>query len=376
MTYQNQSPLFRVLMTFAALGALATSTVGQSTDETTKPQAGQSQDAQVGQPNIEVTPDIFDFGTIWQGVEATKEFTVKNTGDAPLAFTLKASCGCTTLTEPKSPLAPGEATTFKVTYDTKRFGKARKRVTITSNDPDMDKIVLFVQGEVKPLYQGSPEDFIKFDEAKVNTEATQSIILENQHPDPVKLMLKQDQKAPFRIELRELEPGRKYELRATTEPPLKRGWNRRMVWLETDLKEVPRLMYAVSANVTPSVFVTPATLYVLPPVAERTDYPVWVHFRAKDAIEIERVESNNKLVEATLVGLDAKRRGLKIKRYELRVSCPPYAEMPEEPVVVDIYTNSADPDYQHLELKVARREVKRLEPNVRHEAQGDAKSNK
>ena len=77
-----------------------------------------------GGPRLELSPTVFNFGEVWEGMPARQEFAVKNTGDAPLTLTLKTYCGCTPVTRPKSPLPPGESTTFTVSYSTKRKGPA------------------------------------------------------------------------------------------------------------------------------------------------------------------------------------------------------------------------------------------------------------
>ena len=69
-------------------------------------------------PRIELSPAEFDFGELWQGMPAEREFTVKNAGDAPLTISSRSNCGCTVATPPKSPLEPGESCTFKIRYDT------------------------------------------------------------------------------------------------------------------------------------------------------------------------------------------------------------------------------------------------------------------
>lgn len=81
-----------------------------------------------------------------EGEQLTILFTYTNTGKAPLIVTkAKGSCGCTS-TEylPKEPLQPGEKGTIRAVFDS--AGKPQnntKTITISSNDPDGDKILTF-----------------------------------------------------------------------------------------------------------------------------------------------------------------------------------------------------------------------------------------
>ncbi|MDR3127581.1 MAG: DUF1573 domain-containing protein [Tannerellaceae bacterium] len=77
-----------------------------------------------------------DFGEIYEddGV-ATCQFTLSNTGEAPLVLTqVNASCGCTVPEWSGAPVAPGDTTTIKVSYDPKRrVGPFHKTISVYSN---------------------------------------------------------------------------------------------------------------------------------------------------------------------------------------------------------------------------------------------------
>lgn len=85
-------------------------------------------------PEITFEHDRFDFGTVAYGKPVQHEFVFTNTGKTPLIITdVTASCGCTTPTYSKAPVAPGKTGSVIVTYDTKRVGMADKKVSIISN---------------------------------------------------------------------------------------------------------------------------------------------------------------------------------------------------------------------------------------------------
>lgn len=100
-------------------------------------------------PEIVFDKDIHDFETIQQGGNGTYDFKFKNTGREPLVISnAKGSCGCTVPSWPKEPIKPGESSTIKVTYDTKRLGAFTKTVTITSNAKTGQKIIT-IKGKIE-----------------------------------------------------------------------------------------------------------------------------------------------------------------------------------------------------------------------------------
>lgn len=91
-----------------------------------------------------------DYGTIEQGSEPLRKFTFENTGKEPLIISnAQGSCGCTVPSWPKEPIAAGQKSTIDVRYDTNRVGPFTKTVTLTTNVPDQQNIVLTIKGEVK-----------------------------------------------------------------------------------------------------------------------------------------------------------------------------------------------------------------------------------
>jgi len=102
-------------------------------------------------PAIKFSKQVHDYGTIENGADGTCEFKFTNTGSEPLLISnCRASCGCTVPSWPKKPIQPGEASSIKVKYDTKRTGKIYKTVTITSNAVNEPRKTVSIKGMVKP----------------------------------------------------------------------------------------------------------------------------------------------------------------------------------------------------------------------------------
>ncbi|WKZ67881.1 MAG: DUF1573 domain-containing protein [Flavobacteriales bacterium] len=116
-------------------------------------------------PMISVDKESHDYGTIPQGANGTCEFTVTNTGDAPLIITqCQGSCGCTVPKCDTTPIKPGEKSTITVKYDTNRVGPINKSVTITSNATNAPSKIVTIKGTVEaaastptsPVKEASP----------------------------------------------------------------------------------------------------------------------------------------------------------------------------------------------------------------------------
>jgi hypothetical protein len=99
----------------------------------------------------------FNFGTIKQGEAVTHEFEFINTGNEPLIITSAAgSCGCTVPIWPKEPIAKGQTSTIKVTFNSAgKMGIQDKTVTINSN-AKQNPMVIHLKGTVEqPVAQPS-----------------------------------------------------------------------------------------------------------------------------------------------------------------------------------------------------------------------------
>ena len=101
----------------------------------------------------------FNFGTIKQGEVVEHDFKFKNTGESDLIIVkMKGSCGCTVPQWSKTPVKPGESSTFHVKFNSAgKHNKQNKSVTITCNTASGREIV-YVKGEViAPAKKATPK---------------------------------------------------------------------------------------------------------------------------------------------------------------------------------------------------------------------------
>jgi len=117
---------------------LAFLTLNMNAQDTTDPNA----------PVMSFENETIKYGTIKQGEDGTRIFKFTNTGKAPLKITnVKATCGCTVPTYPKTEIMPGETGEISITYDTSKTGRFSKSISVFTNT-SRKRIPLRVVGNV------------------------------------------------------------------------------------------------------------------------------------------------------------------------------------------------------------------------------------
>jgi hypothetical protein len=100
------------------------------------------------QDSIVFAATTHDYGTIVQASDGSCVFAFTNKGKAPIVLNdVKASCGCTVPEWTRTPVAPGEKGSIKVTYNTNNVGAFTKSITVNSNAVN-SPLVLIIKGTV------------------------------------------------------------------------------------------------------------------------------------------------------------------------------------------------------------------------------------
>jgi hypothetical protein len=285
---------------------------------------------------------------------AAGTFTIANIGDAPLTIEVKSSCGCTVPSKPKSPLLPGESDELNISYDTvKRKGRARQRVTLITNDPSQPRSVITVTGNVKPLFRATPGDGIFFHRLTRDAEVTNTITLENEHSEPLELRLADGQDfGPFRIDLKELEPGQRYELAATTIVPMPEKSSRVEVLLDTGLPDLNALKIPVQAYVRPDVDCTPPLLKVHRAFMAPTQQEVRLVSRVDRDVRVTEVRPSTDVIQYEILPPRESRSGRAWREQVIRVTLPPGRDMPPDGAQLEVLTNATTPRHQRFVVDI------------------------
>ncbi len=102
-------------------------------------------------PKIQLVESSYDFGTTVQGTQVKHTFKFKNVGTDTLKIEqVKTSCGCTAAWESSKVIPPQKDGQIEVAFNTGSvLGKASKTVFIYSNDVEMPKRSVIIQGMVE-----------------------------------------------------------------------------------------------------------------------------------------------------------------------------------------------------------------------------------
>ena len=118
--------------------------------------------AQVGPPKIEVSPTVYDFGTIAGTVQVETTISVHNAGESTLEIlSVTTSCGCTRAHIADEKIAPGQTTTVKIIFDARSHVGEREVlltepeavthvVYLRTNDPARPEVEIEIRAMVMP----------------------------------------------------------------------------------------------------------------------------------------------------------------------------------------------------------------------------------
>ncbi len=90
------------------------------------------------EPAFEISETAFNFGKVSQSVNVSHTFWIKSTGDDTLIISkVNPGCGCTRAPIQDTILAPGDSTSLKIYFDTKRYkGHVIKQPSFFTNASD------------------------------------------------------------------------------------------------------------------------------------------------------------------------------------------------------------------------------------------------
>jgi hypothetical protein len=305
---------------------------------------------------LEISTLEWNFGEVWQGQPLMIDVAVSNVGDAPLEFVeVKSSCGCTVPTKPRSPLLPGEADTMTISYDSKkRVGAAQQSVTIITNDAVRPNVSFQVRGTVKAVYEVEPKEGLVFGQLFESAQSTRTVRITNRYKDPLTLRLKEPAEGgPYRLELKEVEPGQRWELTARTTPPLPVGRFSATVALETGLELMPEIGALVYGFVQAPVSVRPSKLYLPKNSVAEIKRTVWVAHAPDHPLEITGVRASDESIKVELGPTTRKAEGETLAELQIIVTLPPGDRIvPDSRPRVEISTNSPNEAYQTLTVPV------------------------
>lgn len=178
--------------------------------------------AMPAKPALQFEAETLTFNAAPGAFQQPASFKFTNTSSQPVTITnVHASCGCTTTKLDKKTYQAGETGQIDAVLT---FGPAkgtmRKTITVSTDDPARPTLVLTMVVAVPELMTFSARGL----NWKLGDAPERKVIVINVvNPEPIRISSVNNPTATFLSELKELEPGRRYELAITPVSTEQRG---------------------------------------------------------------------------------------------------------------------------------------------------------
>jgi hypothetical protein len=288
----------------------------QASQPTPPPQTSQTSQTQGPRPRVVAPTTPHDFGVVGLGTDPEVDFTINNTGDAPLDLGVVPLPRGLRMVRADRTIAPKRSGVIRVALDTFQASPTNELIVrATTNDPDTPEIQLTVKAEVRAYLTLTPPaaryTFVQFgaeggtkhvlaatDGAKFEVTGVESPL---DYITAKWRELKANERAP------EFE-GRQWQIELTISPKAPVGPIGGFVIATTNHPKQPRAYLPVTGFVRPLFAVTPFRVNlpaVRTPDLEKPVAVLVVKNFGADALDLTRVSSDIAGLEATIVPVEA-----------------------------------------------------------------------
>lgn len=217
-------------------------------------------------PRIQFATPVYDFGRVRSGEPVKYTYVFTNTGDRMLIInSVQPGCGCTSAGEWTKQVEPGKTGSIPIQFNTMGYSTAvQKMITVACNITSQPPLVyLQLKGTVyKPFDINPPWAMLN-----VSPDAgTASLVVSitNNTEDPLILSAPTCNNRIFSAQLITNHPGKAYQVKVSTVPPLSTGSVQGQILLKTTWTNTPVITLTVMANVQPAVMVIPTYMTLAP----------------------------------------------------------------------------------------------------------------
>lgn len=257
----NPSHFLRPVVVSIAVWLIASIGGAQAAEPAGAPPAAETGAAAHG-PRLTIAQPVHDAGTVSQGDVIRLAFEIANSGDETLEITdVHTSCGCTTTGEWTRTLKPGEKGTIPVSLETAQFvGPLAKSITVVSNDRTRPEQILEMKATVWTPIRLSTSVLVFPATTNPNEATSRSVTIHNELDAPLTISDVQSENPLFTVELKEMVPGKDFELLVTTVPPLPAGSKTGRIRMKSSQAKMPELSLQAVVTVLPAVQIAPAEI--------------------------------------------------------------------------------------------------------------------
>ncbi|HOW18704.1 MAG TPA: DUF1573 domain-containing protein, partial [Phycisphaerae bacterium] len=286
-------------------------------------------------PTVKIDELTYDFGK-QVGIESVSHtFKLKNLGPGTLTIEgVQPQCGCTTAGAWEKTVAPGAEWQLPITLRTAGSeGRLTKFITVRTNDPKMREFRYTITGEVKSRYAFKPMRHFQLGRVSRDKETRSVITVTNQTETPIVFKKASVDSKFFQVALRELSPGKEYEITLVTVPPLNEGFTQGKVTIETDCREQPTVEMFVYAMVPPRLTLTPLVVMVPNPLEEDARRSVTLRNEGETPVHVKQVLVGNPAIQSEVTPTEEG------KLYQIWLTVPKGTVIPPTGLTVTILTD-------------------------------------
>jgi len=207
-------------------------------------------------PRIDCESPVFHFGKVENRSKVEHTFELRNTGDLALEIVkVHAACGCTVAKLSSKNILPGESADLKTTLSLRnRKGHVRKSVTITSNDPQTPRLMLYLDGTAIAEVDVSP-DRVYFGAIPAETTTVKTVQI-NMRTN-IQISKVESTTANFTATLETIETGKCYKVFVNATPSKTDTNLRGYLKVYTDSKKHGIISIPLSAMVLTPLIIQP-----------------------------------------------------------------------------------------------------------------------
>lgn len=256
-------------------------------------------------PKARCDKPVYEFETAWSGSSISHDYEIHNDGDQPLEILeVKTTCGCTVAKYDKV-IAPGQVGKVTLTLKTSAVqeSKTSKKAFVQTNDPNNKMMSLTIEGTVKPRIAIDPMVGADFQTVTENKEQTRKVTITNHTDKPMKL---EPDPSPagkndvFSAAVKEVEPGKVFEVTVTAKPPFREGYNFASLRFLTGVPDQPDVSIHCRLQ-SPAIFeVSPPTVALTLPLTNDFRRTILLRYNGRDTAKIESVTCANAQVKLEL----------------------------------------------------------------------------
>lgn len=324
-------------------------TLSTPAQEAAKPEAAAAApNDKAGVPKLQFAHTSHDFGRVQPTDVLKHEFILTNVGNATLEITdVHPGCGCTTAGTWDRVVEPGKTGVIPIQLNPLSFsGPVSKSITVNTSDPAQRTALLEVKASVWRAVEVAPTSAYFTVTEDQQTNETRIVRILNNEEEPLRLSEPKSSSPIFKATVKEVKPGKEFEVHVALTPPVTELSSRGTVTVETSSKKVPMVSIGAFAMMQPALSVSPSQIFLQAgPQASNRPHLVTIRVNSTNQVEISEPAIN-------VEGANVKVNPIQVGRlFNVQVSFPDGFQLkPEQKVELSL--KSTHPKFRVIKVPV------------------------